>query len=290
MKFRIVIVAPPGWAHAGMYRELAETLVYGFRRIGYEAETAFNAFDPGVVNVAMHAHELPPALLERLPPSTVIYNLEQIDDRTWDWAPALKVLLSRYEVWDYSQRNIARLKGLAPRICRLPIGTEPEMTRIPRAPEQDIDVLFYGTVSERRRPILQAISDAGLKLHVAFGVYGAERDALIARSKVVLNIAQVEGRVFEIVRVSYLLANRKAVVSEVSETTDMEANLADAICGVRYDGLVEACRALVASVAQRRALEQRGYQRMSARRQHTYIRKLLRARQTAQPQGVNNSG
>lgn len=278
MRFRVVIVAPPGWAHAGMYRELAETLVYGFRRIGYDADIAFNAFDSGAINVAMHAHELPPPALNQLPASTVIYNLEQIDENTWNWAPGLKVLLSRYEVWDYSPRNIERLKEIAPRIHRLPIGTEPEMTRIRRAPEQDIDVLFYGNISERRRPILEAISDAGLKLHVGFGVYGAERDALIARSKVVLNIAQTEGRVFEIVRVSYLLANRKAVVSEVSGATDMEPDLADAVRGVPYGELAEACRALVADKAERRVLEQRSYRRMSARRQSTYIRELLRAR------------
>ena len=58
MRFRIVIAHPPGWQHAGMYRELAETLVHGFTRLGHHADIAFNAFEPTATNVLMHAHEL----------------------------------------------------------------------------------------------------------------------------------------------------------------------------------------------------------------------------------------
>ena len=38
------------------------------------------------------------------------------------------------------------------------------------------------------------------------------RDDLIARAKVVLNINKHQAKIFEIVRVSYLMANAKAVV------------------------------------------------------------------------------
>ena len=45
------------------------------------------------------------------------------------------------------------------------------------------------------------------------GVYGAQRDEFIARSKIIINVSSQVN--FEIVRVSYLLANRKAVVCVV---------------------------------------------------------------------------
>jgi hypothetical protein len=69
----------------------------------------------------------------------------------------------------------------------------------------------------------------------AFGAYGAGRDALVARSKIVLSMHYYEPAAFEIVRVAYLLANAKAVVAEVNpgETVD-----ADLLPGLEKAGLV----------------------------------------------------
>ena len=50
-------------------------------------------------------------------------------------------------------------------------------------------------------------------MHCAYGVYGAERDRLIARSRLVLNVHYFPTHIFEMIRVSYLLANRTAVVA-----------------------------------------------------------------------------
>jgi hypothetical protein len=63
----------------------------------------------------------------------------------------------------------------------------------------------------------------GLRVESAFGCYGEERDALIARARIVLNVHYYESKVFEVVRVSYLLANRKCVLSESGSDIDLEA-------------------------------------------------------------------
>ena len=76
----------------------------------------------------------------------------------------------------------------------MPIGYAPELTRICPL-EENIDVLFYGAVNERRGRALQRMKDRGLRTVVAFGAYGAERDALIARSRIVVNIHYYESRV-----------------------------------------------------------------------------------------------
>ena len=278
MRFRIVIAHQPGWQHAGMYRELAETLVHGFTRIGHQADVAFNQFEPGATNILMHSHDLAEEHVRRMPPDTVIFNLEQVDTTLFDWAPRLRHFLMNYEVWDYNQQNVERLKPLVPRIHFLPVGTEPQMTRIERAPVQDIDVLFYGAPSDRRMAVIDKLKARRINAQYVFGVYGEERDGLIARSKIVLNLHHTDAQVFEIVRVSYLLANKKAVVSELSKSSVIEPDLADAIVGVPYDGIVDACRSVLADKAKRRALEQRGWKRMSARRQSDYLKALLAAR------------
>ena len=83
---------------------------------------------------------------------------------------------------------------------------------------QDIDVLFCGSMNERRMQIIQALKDSTLfdkPLVIAqFVGYGAYRDKYIARSKIVLNMHYYTPGIFEIARVSYLLANKKCVVSE----------------------------------------------------------------------------
>jgi hypothetical protein len=133
-------------------------------------------------------------------------------------------------------------------------------------------------MTERRRSVLQAIEAMGFRVHYQFGIYGAARDALIARSKIVLNIHRNSVKIFEIVRVSYLLANRKAVVSEVSDDTEMPPDLVDAVRGVPYERLAEACRGLIADDDARHALELRGFECMAARKTSVYLRKLLNQR------------
>ena len=86
------------------------------------------------------------------------------------------------------------------------------------------------------------------------GCYGEARDQFIARSKVVLNLHYYDSKVFEIVRVSYLLSNFKAVVAECGTGTSIDPDLLQALRAVPYDGLVEACVALVQDETARRAL------------------------------------
>lgn len=75
-------------------------------------------------------------------------------------------------------------------------------------------------------------------------VMGDERDQYIARAKVVLNMHRFqETKVFEIARVSYLLANRKAVVSEISSATVVDDDIRMAIASDSIDRLVDLCGA-----------------------------------------------
>lgn len=278
MQIRIVIIDPPGWDHAGIFAEVAELLAHGFRNAGHAVSIVRNAPSPAALNVILAGFHLTPAMLDGLPTRSVFYNLEQIDDAVFDWMPILRTIFARFEVWDYSPRNIDRLRALAPVLFHLPIGTVPELTRIAAAPVQDIDVLFYGAITDRRNAAFAAIRQLGLNLHTVFGVYGPERDALIARSKVVLNLHKHEAQIFEIVRVSYLLANRKAVVTEMSSVTEIDADLLDAVCGAPFDGLAQACRRLVDDHDARRKLQDTAFARMSARNETYYVRKLLNQR------------
>lgn len=256
----IVQIIPAGFPDAGVFTEVAETLTEGFRALGYAAEFHVNSFRFGAPVIILAAHLVRPQDTLYFPAGSIIYNLEQIRPGAWAANPGYLDLLRRHTVWDCNAENARAITAATANtdVHHVRIGFVPGQTRIHPVPAQDIDVLFYGSVTPRRAAVLQALSAAGVRVHAAFRVYGAERDALIARSRVVLNMHAHEGWGFEIVRVSYLLANGKAVVCEATTPDDVEPDLRDAVLATPYDRLVEACQGLLRNESARRALQARG--------------------------------
>ena len=130
-------------------------------------------------------------------------------------------------------------------------------------------------LSERRYAVLRDLHDRGLRVKWLSGVLGASRDAWIARSKIVLNVHYWEAKIFEIARVSYLLANRRAVVSERGADPTLERDLASGVAFADYDELVDRCVELVGDERARRELAERGYQAFSARDQADILHRAL---------------
>lgn len=271
MKYHVYRVEPGGYIHADGLSELADTVRYGLERMGAEV-TQGKDYLPGVTNIIIGGH-----LISHLPPRSIVYNSEVVtDDSTW-MAGSYKHLLLSHEVWDYSERNVEKLAALGIKARFVPLGYVSEMTRI-QPTEQDIDVLFYGSMNPRREKIIRELATLGYAVKAVFGLYGAERDALIARSKIVLNMHFYESHVFEIVRVSYLLSNRKAVVAECDPDTAIEDALRDCVAGVPYEGLTLACVKLLADPDLRLELEDRGFNLFSRRREEDILREALRPR------------
>jgi len=274
-RFQITLVRPQGYIHTEAFREVAETLQFGLRRIGHAANIQDNIPDRQATNLFLGAHLLSPSQARMVPPGSVLYNLEQLGGP--NLPQTYYDLACQHQVWDYSLQNIEKWKAMscAHHPLHVPLGYVPELTRIKPSPSQDIDVLFYGSLNERRNRIVSALKNAGVKVHALFGVYGEERDQLIARSKIVLNINFYDAKIFEIVRVSYLLANSKAVVTECSSHAGIEGGLAESVLGVPYDSLVEACLKLLRNNEERRRLETSGFQWFSQQDESEILAKVL---------------
>jgi SAM-dependent methyltransferase len=268
-RYHVVLVAPPANPFAEGLREVAESIVFGLRQTGRHAGFAVNGVDRDSINIILNPHLLGDDAARALPPETILCNFEQVHGDS-SWMKLVYVdLVRRHVTWDYSRRNVAAWQRYVPdaRVLHVPLGYVPELTRIPVGGE-DIDVLFYGSLNERRERVLKGLEAKGLRVVSAIK-FGAERDELIKRAKLVLNVHYYDSKIFEMPRVAYLLANRKAVVSEIDEHTDVEADLRDAVAGAPYDGLVGKCIALLGDEAARRALAERGFaaftQRSAAR-------------------------
>ncbi len=274
MQFAVAVVSPPGYLHSEAFREVAQAIHHALLALGHDSVLT-NRLDHDERHTIVLGSNLLAAYGLTPPKKPLLYNLEQVyDDSVW-MTPALLALFRRYPVWDYSQLNIERLAARqVPRLTHVPIGYVAELTRIAPMPE-DVDVLFYGSFHPRRRAVLDELRARGFRVGWLFGVYGASRDAWIARSKIVINMHLYEAEVFEIVRVSYLLANRRAVVSERGADPAQECDLEPGIAFAAYDELVDRCVELLGDEHARRELAERGYRAFSARNQLTILRHAL---------------
>lgn len=262
----IVIIKKNGMADVGAsaFAEVAETLRFALRRLGADAEIAINKLKRQRRAIILGAIDLTPEEGGRLPGSSIIYNLEQIctlHPRNAHYPD----LLRRCTVWDYSHRNIADLARMGIQAQHVPIGHMDEMTRIPNSPSPSIDVLFYGAVNQRRSAILDALGRRGLTVVSLEHYYGALRDQFVADAKLILNLHYYEAGIFEIVRVSHMLSNRKAVLTERHPGTEIDPDLLGGLACAPYEELVDAACRLIADNARREALAEAGWRCMRRR-------------------------
>jgi hypothetical protein len=217
-KYRICQLVPPGWDHLPSVREVVLGLEYSFESLGYDCDVTINQFSRDRMNIFLGYPLLKDAYaLEGV--DYIVYQLEQLSElEGYHSESRMKVLAGATCVWDYSQQNVTFLKQRNIQAKYLPIGYHERLEVIPRQRQDDLDVLFFGAISDRRRALLQVIQNTpSLRLRTMVSVYGAERDAWIARSRMVLNIHQFDKiRLLESPRIAYLLNNRCFVLSESS--------------------------------------------------------------------------
>ncbi|MBM4379941.1 MAG: methyltransferase domain-containing protein, partial [Deltaproteobacteria bacterium] len=263
------------------------SLHHGLRALGHDSVLTHGLEPLAGRRVIVLGANLLPKLQLALPGDALLYNLEQVEPGSPWFSPALVELFRRHRAWDYSALNAAQWERLGvARPTVVPIGWAPELARIPRAPSEDIDVLFYGSLNPRRQAVLDGLKAAGVKVETLFGVYGAERDAVIARAKLVLNLHYYDARVFEAVRVSYLLGNGRVVVSETGASREEEAAWEGAVAFAPYDTLVPTCLRLLADAPARAALGEAGRALMARRLAADALRPVLESLDAPAPAAV----
>jgi hypothetical protein len=140
------------------------------------------------------------------------------------------------------------------------------LNRIEKRVPQDIDILFYGSPAQLRLQIFHDLCDSGMKCMFVCGIYGKARDDLIGRAKLILNINRYDrSQIFEIVRVSYLLANAKAVVADMQEQTFIEPGIENAVAFAKPENIRQTCASLLANDQARAGLENRGREIIQSR-------------------------
>jgi hypothetical protein len=252
--------------------DVARLLQLSFQSLGIPATVSINQLSFGAINIVIGYERLP---ANALPPGTryIPYQLEQLPEGGHSHHPEMfNVLRNALAVWEYSPVNVPILErhGVDPsRIKLLPMGFHEGLATI-QSQTEDIDVLFYGSQNPRRERIINELRERCAMVNL-FGIYGEQRDAWIARSKVILNMHYYDAGLAELPRITYLLNNRKCVVSEQSRG-DPFASLCRT---VPYEGLVEACLELAKNPPAREALKAHAWEQFSRQPMTANLEKIL---------------
>jgi hypothetical protein len=269
--FNIVLVQPPGYIHTLALWEIGKLFLHSFRSLGIECRFQINTFEAEAINVVLGYQVLSDPAVVRSDNCT-IYQLEQLSDREgWFQPHHLDLFRRAREVWDYSAENIGFLRARGINNVRLlPIGFHEALRTIRKDPSPDIDVLFYGSLNQRRQAVLDDLARTNTVKRL-FGVYGEERDRFVARSRIVLNIHFYEAQIMEQPRISYLLNNGCFVVSEESKINPF----GDGLVVAPYSLLAETCRAWLKNPGERDRLAQAGFDRFRGQPMIEHLRHVL---------------
>lgn len=262
------------YSHSQAFSHLAIALQSGFKELGHESDVVTSYWDAkGEKNIVLGANLL--SVASYLPENPIIFNLEQVTPGSPWLTIGYIELLKKYPVWDYSKNNIAELEKLGvTNVKYCGIGYAPELTRIPKRIKEETDVLFIGSINERRMKLCNELAKQ-CDVVVGYDKYGDELDHLISKAKIVLNLHFYRSKVFEIVRCSYLLANKKCVVSEFGEDEDLEQPFYSGICFGEYDEIIDKCIMLLKDDEMRKAYEEKGYENFKEMKQSDFLKEVI---------------
>lgn len=270
-KYNITRIVPEGFIHTQGFNEVIDSLAWSLSALGHDTNVTQNWLsEHGETNIIFGAEVMAP--FQRLPPNSILFNLEQPSHPNME---KVRQFAKGIKVWDFSRRNVDEWLQRGYDAVHVPIGYTPNLTRIPKAEVQDIDVLFYGWLTPRRTAIIDQLRAAGLKVYASAACYGGGRDNLISRAKVCLNVHHDGRDMFEIVRVSYLMANASLVVTE--DSVDDDDYQLNGLWKVPYRALVDACMTRVSIEDVGAANEALRVTALNAIRKHDFTATVARA-------------
>lgn len=263
-KFNLMHCIPRPRMHGlNGYKEVIESVEWGLLALGHEVKYSLNACDPSAKNIIFGAQVLPVEVLKQLPGDSIVYNFEQLRGLNREGIrPEMHYIANRFQIWEYSEANFDAWNLLgADNPKWVPVGYAPILSRITKPPVQDIDILIYGLSGKKRVQVFHRLSLAGFTVLFVSGLYGESRDMLIARSKLILNINLYDfAQIFEIVRVSYLFANKKAVIATRDGNTYIEMDIKKSVKFTSLETIVDDCACLINNESERSRLESVGYE------------------------------
>ena len=202
-----------------------------------------------------------------MPRQYVFYNGEPLSVPRWrdnaEWWAQMRGALS---IWGYAQGNAAFVAPLGIPFTYVPFGYAPYYEETFRANvgeaqiAEDVDVLFFGTVSPRRQTVIDQLRNRGVNVLAVTRenpLHGAGLDRAIARAKIVLGIHSHEDtatHIADFARLDHLLSNRRFVLHEDLFPVGSDQAFERVVTTCPYDQLADRCVHHLAHDAERRRI------------------------------------
>ena len=238
-RIHLSIMQPAGYIHSQGFLDQARYARYQLRRLGAEVTVGKNRLRKDAVNIIFGAH-LGFASELRQHHTCVFFNLEQLGEGGARVSRAYMDLLGSSAVIDYDARNLAAYGCKPGDVPVVSFQYAPYLATAPALPLQDrpIDLLFFGSINERRKAIFEHIEACGWSVsRFDHPLYGEERDQFIRQSKAVFNCHFYESSRFEQARAFHTLSLGTPVISERTDRTTPPHAFEEAVSWVSEDGL-----------------------------------------------------
>ncbi len=230
-EFHLCIVQPAGYVHSLGLLDPARYLRWQLRRLGLSATLAKNRLREDAINIVFGAHlGFDPHLRERR--ACVFFNLEQLGHGGAAVSAAYLKLLRGSAVADYDAGNVGAYCDTPDEVPVVPFLHAPYLADAQGLPlaERSIDLLFFGSMNERRRAFIERVEACGVSVALFDqAIYGPERDDYIRQAKAVLNCHFYETSRFEQARVAHCLSLGTPVISERAVATQPGSAFEDAV-------------------------------------------------------------
>lgn len=206
------------------FSEIISVLISSLNKYSQPAYFVQNAYSNSGVNIIFGSHRIFQSNISfsKFPKNSVIFNLEPLVKDSKDKSHLLYIdLLKNSRVIDYSPKNIALLNSLGnTNIHQFKFGFSPFLSRNIGPPRHE-NYFFYGVMSDRRRAIIDQLTEKNAPIFGSTSCWAYERDYQILASKAVINISKFSNSVLEIYRLWHSLCLGTPVISEMGCDTEL---------------------------------------------------------------------
>lgn len=283
VRFNLVVIDPPSYPYTHFLFDTVRMLAASLEELGFDTSIRQNKLEADALNVLVGIHLLSGGkdvddILDT-GHRFIVLQTEMIKGRTVNREDndrvdrvVLPLCRAAVAVWDSSPENIAALATMGVRAGLLRFGHVGRLRELPPKATRDIDFFWYGSITESRRVILAELTRLGYRVEVCFDTPALFRNDLIARSEIVLTLAQ--GPNMQHVphaRIIYLVSNRVLVAGQGGEN---QAALEDTYLWHNGPDIVEFLRV---ARARRDREELRGvfWERLSKRPMREFVAPLV---------------
>ena len=164
----------------------------------------------------------------------IIYQIEQLNQTLYEYnklsEEVIYLMKDCYSLFDYSNKNLEYYpEDLRERVLLLEplIELEEELEKeLEEELEKELDILFIGSINERRQAILDKLHEYSIdnrlyyNIKIVSTVFGKELSNLIKNSKLVINLHYFDNALLEIFRIHDLLSFSCKILSEIPGTEE----------------------------------------------------------------------